>query len=501
MNYLTRATTFVATIAVLVGALPVMASAQPAPAGTVRFFGAPGTTFTVPGFGRFSGTIDLANAPGGGLTVVNELPMDDYIDGLGEMPASWPMEALKAQAVAARSYAWYSIELGTFRDRGLPYDICATVDCQVFDGLEVVESPDGHRWERAVDETAGEVLTWDGAPVMARFFSSAGGHTRNNEHVFGFGQRTAGPKPYLKGVEDPDEAISPHHRWSVQMTRAELEGLLSHGATLSQGLPMANIEWIASDGDPDGIRVDQVRVTRVDGHQVQLSASKFRAWLSEVGPQVLPNRFPVRNAEGKALPDTVPSSRFEFQLTATDALITGKGWGHGVGMSQWGARGKAEKGMTHDDILAAYYNGVRPDRTPHLPDRVRVGLADNAGAVTVQAHGPVTVVVGDQGGHSTSGGSWTVQAAAGQPTLGGTAVAFSPDALPQPPAPAEPPADAVVEPDARTLGQPEDPEQDADRIVEAPAPTMGPAAFFLRAASEAARLVLPVPTSLPDLFG
>lgn len=505
MTIFARVTTFLAAVAVTLGVLPATAGAQPAPAGTVRFVADPGTTLSVPGVGRFSGTIELINSPSGGLVVVNDLPIDDYVDGLAEMPASWPMEALKAQAVAARSYAWYSIHLGTFRSRGLPYDICATVDCQVFHGREVVESPNGDRWANAVAETAGEVLTWGGEPVMARFFSSAGGHTRDNEQVFGFGQRTAGPKPYLKGVEDPDEAISPHHRWEIHMTRHELEELLRRGSTLSQGLPLADIEWIPSDSDPDGLRVDQVKVTRMGGGEVMLSASKFRAWLSDVGPQALPHRFPARTPGGDPLPDVVPSSRFEFELDAERAVIRGKGWGHGVGMSQWGARGKAEKGQTYDDILAAYYNGVRPHRTPNLPDRVRVGLADNAGAVTVNADGPVTLVVGDRGARA-EGGSWNVQAAPGQPSLGGTVVGFSPDLVPEPPVAADPPADAVVEPDERTLAEPA--EQDGDRsageIQAAPAPTAapaaGPGALFSRAASSAVKLILPITTGLPDLF-
>lgn len=501
MTAFARVTTFLATVAVTLGVLPAAAAAQSAPAGTVRFVADPGTTLTVSGSGRFSGTIDLINAPNGGLVVVNDLPIDDYVDGLAEMPASWPMEALKAQAVAARSYAWYSIDIGTFRGRGLPYDICATVDCQVFHGREVVESQNGDRWARAVSETAGEVLTWGGEPVMARYFSSAGGHTRDNEQVFGFGQRTAGPKPYLKGVPDPDEAISPHHRWEIHMTRYELEELLRRGSTLRGGLPLADIEWIPSDSDPDGLRVDQVKVTRMGGGEVMLSASKFRAWLSDIGPQVLPHRFPARTPAGDPLPDVVPSSRFEFELDAERAVIRGKGWGHGVGMSQWGARGKAEKGTTYDDILAAYYNGVRPHRTPNLPDRVRVGLADNAGAVTVSADGPVTLVVGDRGARA-DGGSWNVQAAPGQPSLGGTLVGFSPDLVPEPPVAPEPAADAVVEPDERTNEHPAE-ERAHERPTDADVPvaaTTGPGALFSRAASSAVRLILPVTTGLPDLF-
>ncbi|MDQ4131066.1 MAG: SpoIID/LytB domain-containing protein [Actinomycetota bacterium] len=162
----------------------------------------PGAALEVAGVGRYSETIEVRSAPDGRLVAINDVSLRTYLEGLAEMPTSWPMEALKAQAVAARTYAWYSILLGTFRAQG--YDLCAEVACQVFRGREPGETPGGERWVQAVASTEGEVLLEGSAPILARYFSSSGGHTRDNEEVF----PGEGPKPYLQGAPDPEDAVS-----------------------------------------------------------------------------------------------------------------------------------------------------------------------------------------------------------------------------------------------------------------------------------------------------
>jgi SpoIID/LytB domain protein len=449
----------VLALAVAMLALPAQASEEaPMPGSSLRLVGEPGTVFTVRGHGRYGDTLEVRPAPDGRLIVINELSMDRYVDGLAEMPASWPMEALKAQAVAARTYAWRAIALGNYRDRGLGFDICATVACQVFKGRAVVESSGGERWAEAVEQTAGETLTWQGAPILARYFSSSGGHTRNNEHVFG---SMGGSRPYLQGVPDPDEAISPHHRWQFELRRAELDHLFSHGETLRDTVPVREIRWIAGDET----RVDQIRVTGWNGHVVELSASRLRAWISEVGPQVLPYRFPVV-VDGRTLPDGLPTSRLQFCFTCKEdvVVIAGRGWGHGVGMSQWGARGKAEGGLGHDEILAAYYNGLRPEVSAELPQRVRVGLTWEAESAVITADGPFTAVVDDQATKRFAGETWRVRRgdAKGLTALG-------PDAQ-WLPAPEElsPPEDAR-EPDA-AVGQLDTPPRSVAPARSTPSP-------------------------------
>lgn len=353
--------------------------------GGFRIEAAEGTTLTVPGLGRFTDTIEVLPAPDGKLQVVNELSLDAYVEGLGEMPASWHGEALKAQAVAARTYAWYSERRGYYLDQGLDFDICGTTACQVFKGREIVETPGvGQRWADAVAATSGEVLTHQDRPILARFFSTSGGATRANEDVF----PSSGPRAYLQAVPDPEDAVSPLSQWDVSFTRAQFDELMSRGETLSAAVPVADVERILSDGTD----TDQIRLTRADGHVVDISASKFRAWVSELAPQVFPGQFPQARQDGGTMPATLPSSRLEFEVTDGHVNVHGYGWGHGVGMSQYGAKGKAERGMAYDDILAAYYGGLRPGPHDRAPQRIRVGLTWDAEQVAVHADGYVRVL-------------------------------------------------------------------------------------------------------------
>src|SRR5687768_6229493 len=112
----------------------------------------------------------------GGLAFVNELAPEDYLRGIAEVPASWPLEAQKAQVVAARSYMLGEIAAGGFQQYGA--DICATDACQVYQGAD--REANTPLWLQAVRETAGQVLVYDGAPALARFHSTSGGRTRSN---------------------------------------------------------------------------------------------------------------------------------------------------------------------------------------------------------------------------------------------------------------------------------------------------------------------------------
>ncbi|HVL91463.1 MAG TPA: SpoIID/LytB domain-containing protein, partial [Actinomycetota bacterium] len=152
----------------------------------------------------------------GRLDAINHLPLEEYLLGVvpREMPSSWPADALRAQAVAARSYA---VAVMT-RWKSRSYHICATTACQVYDGLaerraqgapsSPVERP---ATTAAVLSTARIVLTWKGAPALTEYSSSTGGRT------------ASGPRPYLRSVDDPSDRISPHHRWSVTVDASRIE--------------------------------------------------------------------------------------------------------------------------------------------------------------------------------------------------------------------------------------------------------------------------------------
>jgi SpoIID/LytB domain protein len=364
--------------------------------GPVRFEVADGGVLTVDGQRGYRDTVELRPGGTSGPVLVNELSMEDYVAGVAEMPARWALEALKAQAVAARTYAWYSIGLGTFEG----YDICASTACQVFDGADVVLDA-GERWQEAVDATAGEVLVDDaGAPILARYFSTSGGTTYANEEVF----PRSGPRPYLVSIEDPDDEASPYHRWTVRFSREEFDTILARGETLAAVTPIASVERSGPVTDQDAI----IRVTGRNASQVEVSALELRDFLSQVAPDAYPDRFPTVRSDGfLPLPTTIPSTRFEIGVGDDEVVVEGRGWGHGVGMGQYGARGRAERGEDHVDIVAAYYGGITPTTPEELPDRIRVGM-DIADGFTIE--GDREVVVTDADGEvvvELALGSWT----------------------------------------------------------------------------------------------
>lgn len=366
----------------------------------LRFEAPDGVTFELDGR-RYAGTIEVRLAPDGDLVVIDELSMNAYVEGIAEMPARWPLEALKAQAVASRTYAWFELAQGRWGRFG--FDICASTSCQVFHGREVVETPEvGERWAQAVAETRDEVLMHDGEPILARYFSTSGGHTRDNEHVY----PDEGPRPYLKGVEDPDDAVSPLHRWTTTFTREQMDAILARGDELSAAVPIADIEHLTAPGGG----ADQVVVTGRDGTEVRVGASTFRFFVSDVAPELYPDEFPGDRPDGRPLPVTLPSSRFDVEVTDDQVVIDGRGWGHGVGLGQFGAMGKAERGLGYREILAAYYNGLEPSTPDALPDRIRVGLTTDAADVSLSADGPFTVRVGDEVITDRGLGTWAVAA-------------------------------------------------------------------------------------------
>jgi SpoIID/LytB domain protein len=374
----------------------------------VRFEAGPDTVLELDDGRRFLDTVELRLAPDGTGVLINELSMDDYLAGVAEMPPRWHGEALKAQAVAARTYAWRSIRRGTFEARGLGYDICGTVACQVFTGTEVVEERSfGPRWQAAVEETSDEVLLEeDGGPILARYFSSSGGRTMPNEVVF----PETGSYPYLVGVEDPDDELSPLHRWEASFTREEFDDVLSRGESLASAVPVADVVRDGDVRDPHA----SVVVTGEDGATVEVGAQTFREFVSRIAPAPPPGPLP-RPAAGRLGPAAGDPAIEPVRLRGhrrRGAGHEGLGWGHGVGMGQYGAHGKALRGMTYDDILAEYYNGLTPTRSDEVPDRVRVGL-DVAETTSVRAEGPVRILAGDDVVAEAALGRWEIATGTG----------------------------------------------------------------------------------------
>src|SRR5215211_2625353 len=163
--------------------------------------------------GLYRGSIEV-RLDGGGVTAINELDIDSYVRGVvaGEMPSSWPLEALKVQAVAARTYA-----VATRKTTGA-FDQYPDTRSQVYRGVtgESVSS------DAAVSGTAGRIVTYGGVPAVTYYFSTSGGHTENVEFSF-VGSLS---KPWLVGVPDPYDNQSPYHRWTVRMSAAALDRAL-----------------------------------------------------------------------------------------------------------------------------------------------------------------------------------------------------------------------------------------------------------------------------------
>lgn len=209
-----------------------------------------------------------ARLPSGSSTLlgINENSMEGYLYGSvpREMPSAWPAEALKAQAVSARSYAAYKKDAA--RAGGKLYDICATTSCQVYGGYASKPSVSGSVTKletsaanAAVDATRGTVLTYQGKPILAEYSSSTGGHT------------APGSVPYLAPVPDPGDGVSPHHFWRATVTAAEIE------AAWPQIGRLVNIRVTQRNGYGDwGGRVVQAVIEGTAG-EVAVSGSTLRA--------------------------------------------------------------------------------------------------------------------------------------------------------------------------------------------------------------------------------
>lgn len=273
----------------------------------------------------YRGTLELMKSANG-ITVVNEVPMDEYLYGVvpAEMPSSWPIEALKAQAVAARTYA-----VGHRGDYGpLGYDLKPTVQSQVYGGMGVEATAS----TLAVVETAGQILMFMGTPINAYYSAGAGGFTEGAEAVHGFERKVPGLRPggypYLQPVADFDWA-SPRWRWEVTLTRQRIrEGLAAKGVDVGSVREVEVVERSYSG------RARWVRV-RGGERSREIPGQTFRMALG------------------------LNSTLFTVSRAGDDAyVLVGRGWGHGVGLSQWGARQMADWGHDYSEILSHFYQGA-----------------------------------------------------------------------------------------------------------------------------------------------
>jgi stage II sporulation protein D len=352
---------------------------------------------SVHGLNRYFDAVEIASASDG-LVVSNRLSLERYLLGLNEVPPTWPAEALKAQAVAARTYALWTIARGRAGSAAVyGYDICATVECQVFSGADVIATEGGLRWAQAVNDTRGLTILYDGVPILARYHSTSGGATFDNPD--GFPGEPA--YPYLQAVPSTTESHSPLYRWRVEFRLDRLTKILRYSGVWQRG----RVKRVLTKRDTGGGPYPDV-VVEGDRERIRMSADDFRSAVREEAPALYSGLYPSAwpTTSGR-LPETLPSERFVIESRKRRIVVLGRGWGHGVGMSQWGAFGLARQGASFVDILTHYYTGVTVDGLPF--DRpIEVGVA--TGLPSVVASGEFRIEDGE--GHtivSNAVGAWS----------------------------------------------------------------------------------------------
>ncbi|MCL2083833.1 MAG: SpoIID/LytB domain-containing protein [Oscillospiraceae bacterium] len=326
--------------------------------------------------GTYAGMFEYRRMDGNNISVVNCLSMKDYIKGINEMPASWHIEALKAQALCAKSYAY----AGIGRHASSGFDMCAGQHCQVYRGtLTERESTN-----TAADAVEGLYILYEGKPIQAVYHSSNGGYTEDVKNIW------SQDLPYLSAVHDPHEDLSAamNGRWQYTLTNDTLTGILN-----SKGYNLGNVVGFAAEYTAAG-NVALLRFTFASGQTREFTKESARTilntsdktytfsqrftvtsgnlTLSVMGPGGLTTtadagNIPILGPDGKL--SYVTASSYVIGAAGATAgiqqtqgsgayVISGTGWGHNVGMSQNGAKGMAEKGFDCFEIIKYYFSGV-----------------------------------------------------------------------------------------------------------------------------------------------
>jgi stage II sporulation protein D len=274
----------------------------------------PGTLVQVEGR-NYRGRVDIYPV-NGALSAINVVELEDYVQGVikDEIPPAWPAEAAKAMAVIARTYAVYQME----QQAGSLFHVRATTASQMYGGA-TGEDP---RTTWAVQATRGQVLTFGGRPISAFYHSCSGGATEDAVDIFG-------PSfDMIVGTEDPFSGACPHALWVQRLTANQIEADLKRA-----GYPVGRVTGF------------QELVRSRTGRILQIAVQHTKGTLVLEG-----RRF--REAFGN---EVIRSMDLEVSTDAAGFTFVGRGWGHGVGLSQWGAKEMADLAYNYRDILKFYY--------------------------------------------------------------------------------------------------------------------------------------------------
>lgn len=366
---------------------------------------------------KYRGGFTYQRISGGSLTVVNVLPLEDYVKGVApyEMGREWPLEALKTQATCARTYA--VINLGRHEDLG--FDVCNSSWCQVYYGTGSARADFGptETSDEAVEETAGQVV-WYGTELAETYYSSShGGASESIANVWG---SKLSKYPYLCGVEDPYEqgadAINANSSWTVNYTKSELtKKMQSSGYGVGTSLDYLELtysdfgnvvkltaHWTSGGKNtfkPEDIRsifsLKSIRFvvndTRVEGTQEEtepvgnefllnaedtitfgeLFDEEIYVITGDGEVELVDDKPYVITGDGeKSLliepteedeKDESPSKAGTVTVSGSKFVFEGSGWGHQLGMSQYGAYAMAEEGFDFDEIIQFYFPGTHVD--------------------------------------------------------------------------------------------------------------------------------------------
>lgn len=330
------------------------------------------TIYPVSGYVNFSGKQYrggiMLKRSGANITVINLLTAEEYLYGVvpSEMSASWNMEALKAQAICARTYL---ISSGINRHKDNGFDLCADVHCQAYNGV-LKEHPNTND---AVDQTKGEIVSYNNEPAQVFFFSSSGGYTEDVKNVWG------SEFPYLVSREDKyeDTANIKSANWSFELTGEELKNSLKDyginvgditGVKIIEKTAAGRVQKLGVSGTSGNIVLEKERIRNVLDTKSRmfdlLAILKPISVINAAGVEKInPAELNIKTQTGNnnSIGDIsiiTQSGNVTYAGVADKYLISGKGYGHGVGMSQWGAKGMADNGIDYKAILLHYFPGT-----------------------------------------------------------------------------------------------------------------------------------------------
>ncbi len=269
---------------------------------------------------RLRGEVDIVKNGNGSLTVVNVLNLEDYIKGVlyHEVSHYWPLESIKAQAVAARTYALYQMGINKAKD----YDVTNDIYSQVYGG----RNSERYRTSVAVDRTRGLILFYKGKIVPAYYSATCAGFTEDANELW---KEDLAP---LKGVQCDYCVHSPHSRWKKNFRLKDIQDKLNeNGFKLGLIKEISIVERNASG------RIRTLKITTRDDKTATISGKDFR---NIIGPNL------------------IRSNNYEIEMKGYYMDLIGKGWGHGVGLCQWGAAEMSRKGFNFKEILSYYYPGA-----------------------------------------------------------------------------------------------------------------------------------------------